>query len=56
MQMPDLLTITDIVTGVICGASVRALRRDLQKMCPVKLMYYSKMKSLVWSDKPVDYG
>lgn len=47
MQMPALLTITGIVTRVICGALVYTLRRDLQRMCSVKLMYYSKMKSLV---------
>lgn len=47
MQMPALLTTTDIVTGVICGAPVHTLGWDLQKMCPVKLMYYSKMKSLL---------
>lgn len=42
--MPALLTITNIVTSVICGALVHTLRKDLQRMCPVKLMYYSKTK------------
>jgi len=44
--MPALLTITDIITSVICGAPVHTLRRDLQKVSPIKLICYCKMKSL----------